>query len=155
MLYEPTILASVARMIGESLEGDYGIDPGPLFADLNIDTGKFLRPGARAPFTKMDELWRKAIAATSDPWFGFSVGERARPGDFFVLGHAWMASATLGGALGRLCRYSHVIITKSSDLVLEKHNDGTDKLILAPSHSPNEILPTARLHNSKTQKRVV
>jgi AraC-like DNA-binding protein len=34
-----------------------------------------------------------------------------------------MASATLGGALGRLCRYSHVIITKSSDLVLEKHDD--------------------------------
>jgi hypothetical protein len=121
MLYEPTTLASVARLIGESLEGDYGIDPAPLFAELNIDTGKFLRPGARAPFTKMDELWRRAIAATSDPWFGFSVGERARPGDFFVLGHAWMASATLGGALGRLCRYSHVIITKSSDLVLEKH----------------------------------
>ena len=123
MLYEPTTLASVARLIGESLEGDYGIDSAPLFAELNIDTGKFLRPGARAPFTKMDELWRKAIAATSDPWFGFSVGERARPGDFFVLGHAWMASATLGGALGRLCRYSHVIITKSSDLVLEKHDD--------------------------------
>ena len=123
MLYEPTTLASVARVIGESLEGDYGIDPGPLFADLNIDTGKFLRPGARAPFTKTDELWRKAIAATNDPWFGFSVGARAKPGDFFVLGHAWMASATLGGALGRLCRYSHVIITQSGDLVLEKHGD--------------------------------
>jgi hypothetical protein len=69
MLYEPTTLASVARLIGESLEGDYGIDPAPLFADLNIDTDKFLRPGARAPFTKMDELWGRAIAATNDPWF--------------------------------------------------------------------------------------
>ena len=30
---------------------------------------------------------------------------------------------------------------------------GTDKLVLAPSRSPNEMLPTAQLHNSKTQKR--
>ena len=31
--------------------------------------------------------------------------------------------------------------------------DGTDKLVLAPSRSPNEMLSTARRHNSKTQMR--
>lgn len=30
---------------------------------------------------------------------------------------------------------------------------GTDKLVLAPSRSPNEMLLTAQLHNPKTQKR--
>jgi hypothetical protein len=30
MLFEPTTLSSVARLIGESLEGDYGIDPQPI-----------------------------------------------------------------------------------------------------------------------------
>ena len=123
MLYEPTTLASVARVIGECLEGDYGIDPSPLFAELNIDTGKFLKPGARASFGKMDELWQKALVATDDPWFGFRVGERSKPGDFFVFGHAWLASASLRGALDRLCRYSRVITTLSSELRLEKQED--------------------------------
>lgn len=123
MLNEPTTLASVARLIGETLEGDYGIDPGSIFTDLNIDTGKITRPGARTPFDKMDGLWEKAVLATGDPWFGFAVGERSRPGDFFVLGHAWMASASLHGALGRLCRYADVILTHSSELTLEKQGD--------------------------------
>jgi AraC-like DNA-binding protein len=123
MFYEPTTLASVARLIGECLEEDYGIDPSSLFADLNIDTGKFLRPGARASFTKMDGLWQKAAAATGDPWFGFKVGERSKPGDFFVFGHVWLASASLRGALSRFCRYSHVITTLSSEQTLEKQGD--------------------------------
>lgn len=123
MLYEPTTLASVARVIGECLEEDYGIDPNPLFVETNIDTSKFLKPGARALFTKMDELWGMAVVATGDPWFGFRVGERSKPGDFFVFGHAWLASASLRGALSRLCRYSHVITTLSSELILEKQDD--------------------------------
>jgi methylphosphotriester-DNA--protein-cysteine methyltransferase len=43
MLYEPTTLASVARLIGECLEADYGIGPRPLFAALDIDTSNFAR----------------------------------------------------------------------------------------------------------------
>jgi hypothetical protein len=31
MLYEPTTLANVARLIGETLQKDYGIDPAPIF----------------------------------------------------------------------------------------------------------------------------
>ena len=87
MLYEPTTLASVARRIGETLSADYDLDPKPMFAKLGIDTGKFLRPGSRVPFAKMNELWRQSIEATDDPWFGFAVGARAMPGDFFVLGY--------------------------------------------------------------------
>jgi len=123
MFNEPTTLASVARVIGETLERDYGIDPGPVFADVKIDSGKFTRPGARTPFTKMVRLWQKAVAVTGDPWFGFAVGKRAQPSDFFVLGHAWLASASLGGALGRLCRYGDVITTHSGNLTLEKEGD--------------------------------
>ena len=109
MQFEPTTLSSVARLIGDSLEGDYGVDPAPIFADLEIDTRKFLKPGARTPYAKMDALWERAAAASGDPWFGFAVGKRATPGDFFVFGHAWLASASLRGALQRLCRYGQVI----------------------------------------------
>ena len=47
MLYEPTTLANVARLIGETLQKDYGIDPGPLFEQVKIDTSVFQRPGAQ------------------------------------------------------------------------------------------------------------
>ena len=124
MLYEKTTLASVARLIGESLEADYAVDPQPIFDQLKIDTGKFHRPGARVPFAKMDKLWRKAIEATGDPFFGLKVGEHATPSDFFVLGHAWLASATLLGAFRRLCRYIDVLSTVKSNLELQRHADG-------------------------------
>jgi AraC-like DNA-binding protein len=118
VLFEPTTLSSVARLIGESLEEDYGVDPRPIFRELRIDTRKFLKPGARTPYRKMEALWHRAAAATSDPEFGFTVGKRATPNDFFVFGHAWLASATLRGALQRLCRYLHVISNVSEGPVL-------------------------------------
>jgi AraC-like DNA-binding protein len=120
MLSEPTTLVSVARLISETLEHDYDIDPTPLFAEVDIDTRKFLKPGARTPFSKMDALWCKAEVVTNDPWFGFAVGKRVVPTDFFVLGHAWLASETLQGALGRLCRYSHVLTTLDGEMALYK-----------------------------------
>ena len=124
MLYERTTLASVARLIGESLEVDYDVNPRPIFAKLNIDPGKFHEPGARVSFARMDRLWNSAITATGDPFFGLIVGERAMPSDFFVLGHAWLASATLLGALRRLCRYFDVLSTVQSHLELRQHADG-------------------------------
>jgi AraC-like DNA-binding protein len=138
MFSEPTTLASVARLIGETLQGDYGIDPGPIFADVSVDSGKFTRPGARTPFTKMNGLWHKAVEVTGDPWFGFAVGKRARPSDFFVLGHAWLASGSLHGALGRLCRYNHIILTQSSELTLEKEGDS---YALIETYSDSAVRP--------------
>jgi len=124
MLYEPTTLASVARLIGDTLELDYDIDPRPIFARLRIDTSKFFKPGARVTFTKMRELWSASVDATGDPYFGLQVGRRAKPGDFFVLGHAWLASATVAGALNRMCRYSHVVSTAYRSIEIHKQDDG-------------------------------
>jgi hypothetical protein len=107
MLYEPTTLASVARRIGETLSVDYGLDPKPIFAELGIDDGKFLKPGARVPF-------------------------------FFVLGHAWLASATLHGAMSRLCRYGHVLTTRSSHLELQSRAAG---YALVESFPQGAVLP--------------
>jgi AraC-like DNA-binding protein len=123
VLFEPTTLSSVARLIGESLEGDYGIDPQPIFKELQVDTSKFLRPGARTPYIRMDALWRRAAAVTGDPEFGFVVGKRATPNDFFVFGHAWLASSTLRGAFERLCRYGHVISNVIDGPVLLQEDD--------------------------------
>ena len=37
MLREPTTLANIARLIGKTLELDYGIDPARLFEQAGID----------------------------------------------------------------------------------------------------------------------
>ena len=104
MLNEPTTIASVARLIGVTLRTDYDIDPEPLFAAANIDTTKFHRPGSRILQSKMNTLWRRAYELTGDDEFGVKVGLHVAPGDFFVLGHAWLASDTLLDAMQRLCR---------------------------------------------------
>lgn len=111
MLYEPTTLANVARLIGETLQKDYGIDPAPIFEQVKIDTNKFQRPGSRVPLSKMTRLWDTAVFITGDQQFGLKVGAHAEPSDFYVLGHAWLASASLRGALERMCRYAHVLST--------------------------------------------
>jgi AraC-like DNA-binding protein len=111
MRFEPTTIANVARLVGETLKTDYGIDPHTVFSEIQIDTDNFRKPGARIAFTKMAALWRRAAELTSDPEFGLKVGRRVVPGDFFVLGHAWLASDSLHDAFGRLCRYFNVLTT--------------------------------------------
>ncbi len=111
MFNEPTTLASAARLIGETLRSDYHIDPQDIFARLGIDTDDFFRTGARVSFVTMARLWRHAIAASGDPMLGFKVGARVVPSDFYVLGHAWLASATMLDALRRMSRYSAVFST--------------------------------------------
>jgi AraC-like DNA-binding protein len=71
----------------------------------------------------MDALWHCAVAESDDPWFGLAVGKRATANDFFVFGHAWLASSTLRGALQRLCRYTHVISNLNDGPTLLREGD--------------------------------
>jgi AraC-like DNA-binding protein len=123
MLNEPTTIASVARLIGETLRAEYDIDPMPFFEDVQIDTTKFYRPGSRILFSKMNPLWKQAFEASGDVEFGWKVGSRVAPGDFFVLGHAWLASDTLHDGMSRLCRFINVLSTIGSQLHLQAHGD--------------------------------
>lgn len=123
MLCEQSTLASVPQLIGETLENDYQIDPQPIFTALGIDMDLYTKPGARVSFEKMTKIWSSAIDVTGDPMFGLKVGRNAMPGDFYVLGHAWLASATLLGAMRRLCRYAKVLSTVISELRIERYDD--------------------------------
>ena len=123
MLYEPTTLATIPRLIGETMLHEYGVDPMPAFRQANIDTAKFRRPGARVPLSKMTKLWDTCVYITHDRQFGMKVGARAEPSDFYVLGHAWLASASLRGGLERLCRYAHVLSTAIADVSIQFEDD--------------------------------
>jgi len=123
MLNEPTTISSVARLIGETLRVEYDVDPEPLFRKATIDTTKFYRPGSRILVSKMHSLWTQAAELTGDPEFGFKVGWRVSPGDFFVLGHAWLASDTLLDAMERLSRFINVLSTIGSQIYLRPQED--------------------------------
>lgn len=148
MLYEPTTLATVARLIGETLEKDYGIDPAPAFAQANIDTNKFHRPGSRIPLSKMTKLWDTCVFITHDLQFGMKAGARAEPSDYYVLGHAWLASATLLGGLQRLCRYAHVLSTAIAHVEV-RIEDGMVLFVESPQD------PTIVVHRTADEAGIV
>jgi AraC-like DNA-binding protein len=138
MLNEPTTISSVARLIGETLRNDYDIDPEPMYRRCRIDTGKFHRPGARILFSKMDQLWKLAAKASGDTELGLKVGSRVVPGDFYVLGHAWLASETLLGAVHRLARFVRVLSTVGN--TIEIQHDG-DKYSLCDTFATRTVQP--------------
>jgi AraC-like DNA-binding protein len=122
MLYEPTTLASIARLIGETLQEDYGIDPEPIFEQVHIDTGKFATPGSRIPRSKMFRLWDTATFVTGDQQFGMKLGARTEPADLYVLGCTIMASETLKGAMDRISRYAHVLATAAEEIEVREED---------------------------------
>ena len=125
-------------LIGKTLESDYQIDPRPIFTELDIDTDLFKTPGARVSFAKMQKMWDAAIELTGDPMIGLKVGRHVRPSDFYVLGHAWLASASLLGAMRRLCRFAKVVSTQASEMRVERHNDS---FVLVEAFSNKEQMP--------------
>lgn len=111
MLFEPTTLSATAKVIAETLEDQYSIDPVQVFEKAELDIDHMAIPGARYPSRKMQALWRAAVGTTGDNCFGLFAGRRIRPTGFHALGFSWIASQTLLGALRRLVRYHDILTT--------------------------------------------
>lgn len=118
MLHEKTTIAAAARLIGETLESQYAINPAPIFKAAGIDASRLDVAGARYPWNAMQRLWIEAAKATGDPCFGLIVGRNIRPTTFHALGFSWLASRTLLESLQRLVRYTKLITTAPVELVL-------------------------------------
>ena len=121
MLPDPTILNSVARVVGETLREVYQLDPVPVFASVGLDYESLQFVRGRYNVVQHQRLWQIAVSAAGDPAFGLRVGERVRPTTFGVLSVAWLASATLRDALRRFARYSRVISTMPHRMTLDEH----------------------------------
>lgn len=119
MLFEPTTLTSVARIIAETLEKNYSADAGALFAKAGLDVADISVAGSRYPWENMQVLWRICLEETGDPCFGLVAGRHIRPTSIHALGFSWLASSTLLGSLQRLVRYYHVITTAPVELEIE------------------------------------
>lgn len=123
MLFEPTTLAAAAKVIAETLQGHYAVDPVKVFSDAGLDYSQLSVSDARYPWRKMQRLWLRAVDVTGDPCFGLFVGRNIRPTSFHALGFSWLVSQTLLGSLQRLCRYHRIISTAPVKLTIEAHGD--------------------------------
>jgi AraC-like DNA-binding protein len=123
MLFEPTTIAAAARLIGETLQTNYGQDPSAVFREAGIDPSRLDVSGARYPYSAMQKLWAACIAATGDPCFGLAVGRNIRPTTFHALGFSWVSSRTLLESLQRLCRYAKLLTTAPTAISLTKADD--------------------------------
>ena len=123
MLMEASSLANMAYLIGDSLKDEYGIDPTPLYEEVGIDPDGPAGPGDRVSNKVLNSLWDLAYERCGDPALGVKMGRKMKPTRFFVLGHAWMASATLVEAFERLIRYEEILDSGITDIGFEKIGD--------------------------------
>ena len=140
MLFESTTLAAAAKVIAETLQSHYAVDPVGVFNDAGLDYSQLSVSEARYPWRKMQRLWTRAVEVTEDPCFGLYAGRNIRPTSFHALGFSWLASQTLLGSLQRLCRYHRVISTAPMQFSIEPYGD---RYIFAanlndPAHIPTD-----------------
>jgi len=124
MLFEPTSLAATAKLVAETLESHYAVDPVPVFEKAGLDYGQLSVSGGRYRFDRVKALWNAAPIVSKDPCFGLYAGEHIRPTSFHALGFSWLSSQTLLGSIQRLCRYHQVITTAPAEMKIELDSAG-------------------------------
>lgn len=124
MFYEPTTLASTTAVLATALDREYGIAPGPIFAEADLELPPFDSPQLRYPLEKMRRLWAAAVAATGDEQVGLKTGWYVKPAHLYAFGYSFMASSNLLGAFRRLERYYRVMSTASVEVRIQEAKDG-------------------------------
>ena len=123
MFYEPTTLASITGLLAISLREEYGIDPAPLYEQVEMSMTAATSPQLRYPFSKICKLWELSKEATGDEAIGLKTGAYAQPAQFYALGYSISASSTLLGALQRIVRYQALMSTASLDIKVTETAD--------------------------------
>jgi AraC-like DNA-binding protein len=123
MLHEPSSLALLVYHIGDTLKAEYGVDPLPLYRELGIPPVPPASAGARQPNRTVRLMLEEAERLTGDPGFGVKVGTRTGANNFFVIGHAWLASSHLVEAIEKLLRYEEILNSGDSEILFEKRGD--------------------------------
>jgi len=123
MLSEPSTMASIAYVLRQTLESDYGIDPEPVFAAAGKKVRRSFEPGERITLASMNRLWECAVDGTGDQLVGIRVGRNAKPAHFYAFGHSWLASESLLGGMRRLVRYDKIISTEASQMAIESSGE--------------------------------
>jgi AraC-like DNA-binding protein len=123
VLIQPSSLSQVVYRIGDTLKALYDIDPVPIYRAIGVNPAGPGAAGDRQPNRVIDAMFDAAARASGDPSLGLKVGLRSEPRHFFVIGHAWLASATLVDAFRKLLRYEAILNSGHTDLRFERQGD--------------------------------
>ena len=99
---------------------EQGHDSDPILQLTGIRGRDLKDPDLRVPETASREAWRLAMAITADEAIGLHVAEWFPRGALDLIEYAFRTSATLGGGLDRLARYSRLINDRLAVHVLHK-----------------------------------
>ena len=134
---ELTTLSSVSALLVQTLSS-LGHDPAPLLMKAGIDRADVGNPTKRIPTLRMQALWRLALDQSGDPTLGLVVARQFQPAALHGLGFACLASDTLHDVLGRLVRFSRILIDLP-DFQLQETATTTDLLVQIPDLGPDFV----------------
>ncbi len=134
---ELTTLSSIAALLTKTLRS-LGHDPAPLLEKTGIVPDDVGNPTKRIPTLRMQALWRLALDVTGDPALGLVVARQFQPAALHGLGFACLASDTLHDVLGRLVRFSRILIDMP-DFQLQETAATTDLLVQTPDLGPDFV----------------
>lgn len=99
-----------------------GVEADAVLADIGMDPALLEGGYSRYSQAQVSQLWRRAIALTGDPHFGFKVAAQVRPATFHVVGYSMSCSATLAQALQRFALYCRLISDSTTATLTEVNN---------------------------------
>ncbi len=117
-----TTIGSWALAIDRALQ-KAGIDPAPIFKELDIDRTSLKDTQLRIPLIKMWSLWKKAVQVTGDSAFGLSVADCVFSTHLGALLFAVQSSSTLREGVDRLMQYAKVVTTVANVTTREEGKD--------------------------------
>ena len=94
--YLPLILKLLSRR---------GISEDAFFSGLDMDPRQWREPGARVPAAAFEQLARRALTLTGEPWLGWELGATMTLSTHGFLGYAAMSSETLRDAIELAVKY--------------------------------------------------
>jgi len=98
---------------------ELGLDRDELMAVAGLSEGELENPDARVRLPKYWCLWRLLVDRIPDPALGVRLGSECRARDLGLVGYAMLFSPTLGCALGRLARFSHILTETAEVKIVE------------------------------------
>lgn len=132
----PGIAAVYMRQLLEIGER-WGATRGSLVHNVGLTHSQLERPDARVTSRQMGRVARRITRLTGRNDIGMAFGMSFRPQDFGLLGHALMASPTLGEALAVMYRYRHMVV-----MDVERSIDITPSWVTLTLHARYDMEPT-------------
>jgi len=130
-----------------------GADRDLVIHEAGLDKVDFNNPESRVPAITMERFWRSLMKHAPDPALGLRLGSSISVREWGIVGYTMAYSRSLGEALNRLCRYSHILnqglalslIAQDVRTTLVIHSE----LAFDGLQHPVDIRPAAVLHSAR------